>query len=74
MVTSCTNHFPKKMKYDFVQEISYKSENSYSSLVLEINQDTVLKYHYFDLDSNFLIKDIKHNMRKIIMIVLLFRY
>ncbi len=60
MVTSCTNHFPKKMKYDFVQEISYKSENSYSSLVLEINQDTVLKYHYFDLDSNFLIKDISH--------------
>lgn len=58
IINSCTQHSSKKMKYDFVQEINYKNDTSYSSVVLEAIQDSVYKYYYFDLDSNFLIEEI----------------
>ena len=57
-MTFCTQPLPTKVKYDFIQEASYKKEKSYYSFVQEIIQDSIYIYHYFDLDSNFLINEI----------------
>lgn len=62
ITTYCSKDISDRVKYDYILEISYKSKKSYSSIILETAQDTIYKYFYYDLDSNFRIKNIdKYN-------------